>query len=132
MRQNIVVLLCIAPLIASCGTRSSASVSPVLGATADVPKAVAVTPKPLKDILITADDITNRHYRAVGDISVTVSKWTLFDADPTPAKVNDALQEKAASLGADAVVLVRYGTAGMSLFSWGSLDGSGRAVVFEN
>jgi len=131
MRSNILTILLVAPLLAACGTRSSASIDPVLGASA-VPKPAAIVPKAPKDVLVTADDIANHRYHSVGDISVTVSKWTLFDADPTPAKVDDALREKAASIGADAVVLVRYGTEGIGAFSWGSLDGKGRAVVFEN
>jgi hypothetical protein len=32
------------------------------------------------------------------------------------------LRKEAAKLGADAVVLVRYGSIGVSAFSWGSLD----------
>jgi len=76
-------------------------------------------------------DISDRRYRSLGDISVTVSKWTIFDADPTPAKVNEALQEQAAKLSADAVILVRYGTVGMGMFTWGKLDGNGCAIAFE-
>ena len=44
--------------------------------------------------------------------------------------VNEKLREKASELGADAVILVRYGNGGMSLMSWGSLEGKGRAVKF--
>lgn len=131
MRLNILFILCCAVSLAACGTRASTSVDPVLGATPLDARQTAA-PRAPKDVVITPDDITNRHYHAVGDISVTVSKWTIFDADPTPAKVDDELREKAASLGADAVVLVRYGTAGITAFSWGSLEGKGRAIVFEN
>jgi hypothetical protein len=35
-------------------------------------------------------------------------------------------------MGADAVVLVRYGTVGIGLMSWGALDGEGRAIKFNN
>ena len=79
---------------------------------------------------MTQDDITDRPYRALDDLSVTVAKWTIFDADPTPAKVDQALRAKAAKLGADAVILVRYGTVGIGAFTWGKLEGKGRAVVF--
>lgn len=82
-------------------------------------------------ILVTKDDITDRPYRVIGDIEVTVNKTTLFHPDPTPALVDEELREEAAELGADAVILVRYGTVGVGLASWGSLDGKGRAVAFE-
>jgi uncharacterized protein YbjQ (UPF0145 family) len=68
----------------------------------------------------------------VGDISVNVNKTTIFNEDPTREKVNEKLREDAAKLGADAVILVRYGTVGIGLMSWGSLDGKGRAVVFTD
>lgn len=44
--------------------------------------------------------------------------------------VDQKLREQAYELGADAVVLARYGTVGVSFMSWGSLDGKGRAVQF--
>ncbi len=82
-------------------------------------------------ILVTKDDISDRAYRVIADIEVTVNKTTLFHPDPTPALVDEELREEAAELGADAVILVRYGTVGVGLTSWGSLDGKGRAVAFE-
>lgn len=124
-----VVLLSV--FLAACGTRSSSSVAPVTGASPATQPATVLPKKTPENIIITENDITDRRYRALGDIKVNVAKWTLFDKDPTREKVNEALQEKAASMGADAVVLVRYGTLGMSLLSYGELDGNGRAVVFE-
>lgn len=82
-------------------------------------------------IQITEGDISNRPYSVIGDISVTVNKTTIFHPDPTKALVAEQLREKAADLGADAVILVRYGTVGVALFSWGSLDGKGRAIKFK-
>jgi len=55
----------------------------------------------------------------------------LFHADPTKEMVNKKLKEEAAKLGADAVTHVRYGTVGISMMSWGRLDGKGRAVQFK-
>ena len=83
-------------------------------------------------IVLAENDITNRKYRVLGDIDVTVNKTTIFNEDPTRAHVEAKLREKAAAMGADAVVLVRYGTVGIGLMSWGSLDGKGRAVQFVN
>jgi len=66
----------------------------------------------------------------VGDVNVSVRKTTIFNEDPTREKVNEAMQREAARHGADAVILARYGTVGIDFFSWGRLDGNGRAVRF--
>ena len=82
-------------------------------------------------IVITDKDILDRKYLSLGDITATVNKTTIFNANPTPEMVNEKLREKASELGADAVILVRYGDGGISLMSWGSLEGKGRAVKFS-
>lgn len=83
-----------------------------------------------KDILITEQDITDRAYKVLADLEVTVNKTTIFHENPTRELVADKLREEAAKIGADAVILVRYGTVGIGLMSWGSLDGRGRAIAF--
>lgn len=143
VRLPIVLLACLA--LAACGTYSATEVKPVgqttstssgpaPGQPADAQTAPKVTsdraPTDPAKIILTKTDITDRKYQAIGDIDVTVNKATIFDADPTPALVDERLREKAAELGADAVIFVRYGTVGVTLFSWGSLDGEGRAVYF--
>lgn len=81
-------------------------------------------------VALSEGDITDRKYAVIGDIAVTVNKTTVFHDDPTREQVDGKLREEAAALGADAVIFVRYGTVGMSMMSWGSLDGKGRAVRF--
>lgn len=110
MRRAVLGLVLVG--LAGCATYSSATVD----------RAAAV--------MITENDITDRPYSNLGDINVTVRKTTIFNADPIRESVGQALREKAASLGADAVVLIRYGTVGIGAFSWGQMDGSGRAVQF--
>jgi uncharacterized protein YbjQ (UPF0145 family) len=96
------------------------------------PQAAAVrAPTSPAKITLTEADITNRRYTALGDITVTVNKTTVFHADPTREHVNEKLRERAAELGADAVILVRYGKTGVGLMSWGSLEGKGRAIKFQ-
>jgi hypothetical protein len=131
MHLKALSLALVAAGLAGCGTRSDGSINAVAGATPALAQPAKDIEKSPGSILVTDSDISDRHYRSLGDISVTVSKWTIFDADPTPAKVNEALQEQAAKLGADAVILVRYGTVGMGMFTWGKLDGNGRAIAFE-
>jgi hypothetical protein len=119
-------------ILAGCGTRTSSSVSPTIGA---APVAGSTSTKPIAkspdQIILTDGDITDRPYQSLGDIEVTVKKWTIFDSDPTREKVATALKEKAAEMGADAVVLARYGTVGIGFSSWGQMDGQGRAVIFK-
>lgn len=112
----------------------------LLGACADGWATTQVTPTaaaagrartPVDKIQIIEGDVTDRPYKSLGDVSVTVNKTTLFNADPTREMVNNRLRAEAAKLGADAVIQVRYGTVGMGLVSWGSLDGKGRAIAYD-
>lgn len=57
-------------------------------------------------------------------------KANLFEENPSRAKVNEAMQEEAADLCADAVVQVRYGSVGIGMMSWGQMEGKGRAVKY--
>jgi len=107
-----------------CATWSTANVS-------GQPSATTPSPTLPSQIQVTEGDITDRPYTVLGDISVTVNKTTIFHPDPTRELVNEKLKVEAAKLGADAVILVRYGTPGISLMSWGSLDGKGRAIAFN-
>lgn len=129
MKRTLICLLGgLVLLTAGCGTRTSTSVEPVTGATA---VKEAPTAKLASAIIVTEGDITDRSYVSLGDISVTVAKWTIFDKDPTKEQVTDALRKKAAAMGADAVIFARYGTVGLGVFSWGQIEGKGRAVAFK-
>lgn len=92
--------------------------------------AATAAPTDPTTIIITENDITDRAYRVLADLEVTANKATLLHDDPTPGDIDNKLRVAGAKLGADAVILVRYGTVGVSLFSWGTLDGQGRAVKF--
>ncbi|HEY0418849.1 MAG TPA: hypothetical protein VGC80_04955 [Acetobacteraceae bacterium] len=108
--------------LAGCGT--SASVSPVAGAPAMARKNPA-------QVQITEGEISSRRARPLGEITVTVRKATAFSPDPTREQVAQALREKAAEIGADAVQRVRYGKVEIGVMSWGQMDGSGQAVAFQ-
>ena len=116
-------------VVSGCATWSSSSVSPSREGMQLAANRPAKAPS---QIVLSENDITKRKYRVLGDIDVIVNKTTIFNEDPTRAHVDAQLREKAAAMGADAVVLVRYGTVGVGLMSWGSLDGKGRAVQFLN
>jgi len=118
------VLIMIPILFSGCATWSSSQVDNAQ------PTPAGVTPTHTSDIIVSENDITDRKYKSLGDITATVNKTTIFNADPTRDMVADKLREEAAKLGADAVILVRYGNVGISFMSWGSLEGKGRAVKF--
>lgn len=127
-RLGIICSLALLISLAACGTYSTSSMNEAPGASIGQTTVAHKTPE---QIMLTENDILNRKYKSLGDISVTVRKVTIFDKDPNKETVNQALKEKAAEIGADAVVLVRYGTVGIGVFSWGVMDGNGRAIVFE-
>ncbi len=101
----------------------------VLGACGTPPKDARPAKSP-DQVILTDGDITDRPYEVLKDIDVTVSKPNIFADDPTQAQVAAELKKKAAEMGADAVVFVRYGALGMGMFNWGEMKGRGRAVVF--
>ena len=121
------LLLVAAALLSLTGCANRVSVSMVPAGHRDPGAAAPVSPG---DVVITADDVTNRPYRSLGDISVSLSKWTVFSPDPTRDELNEALREKAARVGADAVILVRYGAVGITPWTYGQLNGVGRAISF--
>ena len=126
------LLLSLILVLGGCGsTWSSSSVKdPQTGALVQPSQMAAKEVKNPEDVTLTEGDITNKKYEVLGDIEVTVNKSTIFHQDPTQEMVDQKLKEKAAKMGADAVILVRHGTLGVSMMSWGSLDGKGRAVKF--
>jgi hypothetical protein len=127
---NFTMVLVAASLISGCATWSTTSVDNDSDQGKSPTQTASKSKTPIGNIIITEADITERPYESLGDITATVNKTTIFHPDPTPALVAEKLREKAYELGADAVILVRYGTVGVSLISWGSLDGKGRAVRF--
>ena len=88
-----------------------------------------VTKKLPSEVKITDGDITDRSYKIIVEVSATVNKKTIFSANPTKEMVNDKLREKGAELGVNAIILVRYREAGISFFSWRSLEGTGQAII---
>ena len=119
------ILACVAVFAAGCATWSHTTVDNAS------PRAAtgAAARTPVAQVAVMESD-SPRKYTSLGDITVTVNKTTAFHPAPTRERANQALKEKAAEMGADAVVLVRYGTVGVSLMSWGSLEGKGPAVKY--
>jgi uncharacterized protein YbjQ (UPF0145 family) len=130
MRRNrfsVAAVLSLSLLMGGCATWSVANVD---GQPPDATKHAGKTA--LADIRMVEGDITDRAYTPVGDISATVNKTTVFHANPTPELVAEKLRAEAFRLGADAVIFITYGKVGVSMMSWGSLEGKGRAVRFSD
>jgi hypothetical protein len=70
-------------------------------------------------------------YQAIRDIEVKCEASTAFSSAPKIEEVNARLQAMAASVGANAVIRVRYDS-GMSLTSWRSMTATGVAVFKES
>jgi uncharacterized protein YbjQ (UPF0145 family) len=116
-----------------CATWSEAEHKPVgQAASQEIASETKVDEKKLAAIIVTEGDITDRKYKNLGEISATVNKSTIFHPDPTRELVAEKLRESAAQIGADAVIQVRYGNVGVTMLSWGSISGKGRAVAFTD
>ncbi|MGZ5968935.1 MAG: hypothetical protein ACXWP4_14785 [Polyangiales bacterium] len=70
-------------------------------------------------------------YVTLADIHVSMRQQGAFGDTPTREHVEAELRERAATLGAHAVILVRYGKAGSSWWSYNELRGSGRAIRYR-
>jgi hypothetical protein len=81
-------------------------------------------------VVLSQNDILDRPYEVLGDIHVTVSKTTVFNSDPTEMSVAEALREKGAEIGANAVIFARFGSLTISAVSYGTMEGAGRAIRF--
>ncbi len=122
----VVASLSLSILLSGCATWSTSSVN--RGANDTSPTVQSTSSD---RILLSDGDMADRKYLSLGDITVNVNKTTIFHPEPTKELVNDKLREKAAELGGDAVIFIRYGNGGISLMSWGSLEGKGRAIKFQ-
>jgi hypothetical protein len=70
-------------------------------------------------------------YDVLGDIEVTAMQRGSFGDPPDREEILAKLRERAALLGADAVIGVRFGEQGMTWRSMNELRGAGRAIRFR-
>jgi hypothetical protein len=92
------------------------------------PGAPTATP-PTTQIILAEDNLPSRKYSELGPIEVSAKKLTLFHKDPIKEQANEALNERARALGADAVINITYET-GIGFTTWGYIDAKGTAVKF--
>lgn len=79
---------------------------------------------------VIAGDITDRPYRVIATIDTQVRKLTVFEKDPSQARVYRELWERARKVGADAVVNARYSETLFGGWTWGRRHASGQAIKF--
>lgn len=96
----------------------------------NVQSAEAVAPSQIKQVMITEKTLPEGTYSLIGPLDVSVKKLTVFHKDPTQEQADIELRKKAAGMGADAVMEVRY-SSGIGLTTWGYMDAEGKAVKLK-
>lgn len=128
MMRKLIILSMAALFLSGCATWSDSQATkdgkPVVIETTGVEQV-----KP-EDVELFEGDVKDRKYTVLAELNAVVRKTTIFNADPTREMVAEKLKEEAATLGADAVIQVRYGSVGVSMLSWGALEGKGRAIKY--
>jgi hypothetical protein len=84
----------------------------------------------MMSVPVIAGDINDRPYRVVANIETNVRKMTVFEKDPSEAKVYRELWERARKVGADAVVNAKYGETLYGGWTWGRRHATGQAIKF--
>lgn len=77
------------------------------------------------------NDITDRPYTVIGDVTAGVRKATIFSKEASQKKIYAELWERAEKLGADAVIKAQYGDSHVSAMSWGKTNATGVAIKFN-
>jgi hypothetical protein len=72
-----------------------------------------------------------RPYKTYQLIDVSISKLTIFHADPTRELANQELISRAAALGCDGVINIQY-QSGIGMMTWGYIDARGDCIKFTN
>ena len=80
------------------------------------------------DIAIMESGPANRPYRIIGRLVASARVFNLMTTNPNREDVNEVLRAKAASMGADAVIGVRYRSEATGFASHGLMIGEGEAI----
>lgn len=75
-------------------------------------------------------DFPDRKYEVLGEVRAGVRKATAFSKEPSQQKIYAELWERAAKLGADAVINASYGDSKITPLSWGKTAATGTAIRF--
>lgn len=94
---------------------------------------VAARPRPTGQapaIIPISTEGTSRPHVVLENMTATARQITVFGKVPTNADVDSDLRKRAAELGADAIVNVRYGKQGVGVISWSQISGEGQAIRY--
>jgi uncharacterized protein YbjQ (UPF0145 family) len=100
--------------------------APVAAANPPAPRG----PTPEALIVLTEDDLAGRAYDRLGEVSASARQTSLFPKKTARAMMDEQLRSKAAALGADAVILIRY-EASSPLLSRKGFSATGFAVKYR-
>jgi uncharacterized protein YbjQ (UPF0145 family) len=95
---------------------------------------VADWQKKAGSVQVVEGDLDGRSYRVVGTIRAVARRVSGWASNPTRDDVDEELRERAAKVGADAVIKVRYAVEEQGPFGIdprGKLTGEGIAVAFK-
>lgn len=132
MKTNVLCLMSIVTLLSGCASyRTDSSVTTSDGNVSHSPTQTEITKTSgMADIKIyEGSPAGDKKYSDLGKVEVSVKKLTIFHKDPTREQANEALRAKAAELGANAVINVRY-ESGIGAMTWGYMDAFGQAIRF--
>lgn len=107
---------------------ASVAVSPVL---AKKEEKTFVVVNEAVGVPVFPNDITDRPYEVVGEVTAGVRKATIFSKEASQEKIYKELWERAEKLGADAVIKATYGDSHVTAFSWGKTNATGTAIKFK-
>ncbi len=96
--------------------------------TAPVVKEMKIAPA--TPLLMYEMDITDRPYKSLGEIKVSLSKLNPWGKEPTKEEAEAKLKEEGLKKGADALIFVRYEKVGFSYNRWSGIEAKAHAVKF--
>lgn len=134
-RRSIVAALAVGPLSAitrlAVIVAMTAGCAPTFDHAVDLRYATARASRQTEPATVAVSEAdSDRPYHVLGDLEVRGFQVGSFGEAPSRASLTSALRERAARLGADAVILVRFGESGFGLVSSRELEARGRAVRF--
>lgn len=104
---------------------------PFIGTSSKAPVIESFKRTTVDKIIISDMDIFDRPYTLLGDVNVRIEQRLPFGEESIKERATKALQEKASTMDADAVIFVRYEILGKTWTRWSGMDVKGSAIKFS-
>lgn len=104
---------------------------PFMGTFSKPPVLETLKRTPMEKIMISEMDILDRPYTLISEVNASIEQRLPFGSDTLKERVTKTLQEKAATLDADAVIFVRYTPLEKTWTRWGGMEVKGKAIKFS-